>query len=43
MKLLPERRAPRFAALTGYLLLAAVLLILFFEFVVNRHLLPSNY
>src|SRR5207249_669186 len=43
MRLAPRARPARLAVFTVYAAVAAVLLILFFEFVVNRKLLPSNF
>ena len=42
MRLLPRRGMARAAIVAVYLVVVVVALILFFEFVMNRHVLPSN-
>ena len=43
MRIAPREGVARKAVIAVYLVVLAVALLLFFEFVVNRHLLPSNF
>ena len=43
MKVLPRTGFPRHAVLFLYVVVIVIALLLFFEFVVNRKLLPSNF